>query len=237
MGILRFMESRLEHLCGRGCAEAFVLRGELAEIAYAHRARADLAAGRAAFASLGEYVASLALRTVCLTLLAGSGSRWVKSLAAAEARGEGRGFDPARPRGLYPVRDFTGRAGSSGTMPIASYAMIASRGLGRHLLVVRGWEAEIDEEILVPLGIGRKDRDFFTQEAPFGKPLGHGDAAWQCRDLWRWYRLRRDEFRRRRQLPSHHALGSPGPRRAQGRGGGGSTSSCPPQSRNPPPTR
>jgi len=59
------------------------------------------------------------------------------------------------------------------------------RGLGRHLIVVRGWEAEIDAEILLPLGIAPGERDFFTQDAPFGKPLGHGDAAWQCRGLFR----------------------------------------------------
>ena len=28
---------------------------------------------------------------------------------------------------------------------------------------------------------------FFTQEAPYGKPLGHGDAVWQCREIWKTY--------------------------------------------------
>jgi hypothetical protein len=91
-------------------------------------------------------------------------------------------MDPSRSRGLYPVRDFL-RGG--GSIPVAAYALAAVSGLGRHLLVVRGWEAEIDAQILAPLGIVRGDRDFFTQEAPFGKPLGHGDAAWQSRSLWR----------------------------------------------------
>jgi hypothetical protein len=148
----------------------------------AERSAADLAAGRRAFASVAEYAGDLARRTVCLTLLAGSGSRWVKSLAAAEARGEGRGFDPAKPRGLYPVRDFIAGGRS---VPIAAYALAAVDGLGRHLIVVRGWEDEIDAEVLSPLGIAPDARDFFTQAAPYGKPLGHGDAAWQCRELFR----------------------------------------------------
>jgi hypothetical protein len=56
--------------------------------------------------------------------------------------------------------------------------------LGRRVLIVRGWEREIDEEILEPLGIGPGERAFFEQDAPGGSPLGHGDAAWQCRSLW-----------------------------------------------------
>jgi hypothetical protein len=176
------MESRLDHLTGLGHGEAYSSRVALAGIALAERSAADRAAGRRAFSSVAEYAASLARRTVCLTLLAGSGSRWVKSLAAAEARGEGKAFDPARPRGLYPVHDFIA---GSGRIPVAAYAVAAVDGLGRHLIVVRGWETEIDAEILAPLGIGSLERDFFTQEAPFGKPLGHGDAAWQCRGFFR----------------------------------------------------
>ena len=167
------MESRLVRLTGRGLGEAPGFRGELAAIALEERNRA----ARAPFASISDYVADLAGRTVCLTLLAGSGSRWVKSLALAAAD-----FDPARPRGLYPVRDFLH---GSGKIPIAAYALAATEGIGRHLLAVRGWEAEIDAEILSPLGIGPGARDFVTQEAPYGKPLGHGDAAWQARSLWR----------------------------------------------------
>jgi hypothetical protein len=52
------------------------------------------------------------------------------------------------------------------------------------VLVVRGWEREIDEEILKPMGVMPSEREFFEQDAPYGKPLGHGDAAWQCRSLW-----------------------------------------------------
>jgi hypothetical protein len=93
------------------------------------------------------------------------------------------------PRGLFPVRDFLGLgpggAGAGGAkVAIAVYALAALRGLGRHILVVRGWEAEIDAAVLWPLGIGPGERAFFSQEAPFGKPGGHGDAAWQCRSLW-----------------------------------------------------
>lgn len=178
--------STLPSLTGSGHAEAASARGALAEIALAARSAADRAAGRPPFASAAEYEADLSRRTVCLTLLAGSGSRWVKSLAPKAGRGEqlalaAAAFDPARPRGLFPVRDFLR---GSGRIPIAAYALSASDGLGRHLIVVRGWEREIDAEILEILGIGPEQRDFFTQEAPYGKPLGHGDATWQCRELW-----------------------------------------------------
>lgn len=180
------MGSRLIHLTGEGYAEALSLRRELADIALAERnlvaERNSVAAGRATYATVEEYAADLERRTVCLTLLAGSGSRWVKSLAAVAALAAGKRFDPARPRGLYPVRDFLR---DSGEIPIAAYSLAATDGLGRHLIVVRGWEAEIDAEILAPLGIAPTNRDYFTQEAPYGKPLGHGDAAWQCRSLWR----------------------------------------------------
>jgi hypothetical protein len=182
------METDLDRLTGPGYAEALSRRGALADIALAARNGERAGEGLGPFASVAEYAADLSRRCVCLTLLAGSGSRWAKSLAAAQARGEYPGFDPARPRGLFPVRDFLrGRAGSSaagGRMAIAAYSLDAVRGLGRHLVVVRGWEAEIDAEVLAPVGIGPAARDFFTQEAPLGKPLGHGDAAWQCRRLW-----------------------------------------------------
>jgi hypothetical protein len=179
------MESRLASLTGRLYAEALSHRAAIADIARSERAQ-DI--GKR-FPSVSTYAADLCSRTVCLTLLAGSGSRWVKSLAPKEGRSaelavQAAAFDPARPRGLFPVRDFLHGGGKS-KAPIASYALAAVDGLGRHLVVVRGWEAEIDDEILSPLGIGKGERDFFTQDAPFGKPLGHGDAAWQCRDLFR----------------------------------------------------
>jgi hypothetical protein len=176
------MVTTLLDLAGRGHAAAGASRADVAAMALAERSVVDRAAGRRPFASIREYEAQLARRTVCLTLLAGSGSRWVKSLAAASEKGAGIGFDPARPRGLYPVRDFLG---GGRAIPIAAYSLAAVDGLGRHLIVVRGWEEEIDAEILSRLRIGAEDRDFFTQAAPYGKPLGHGDAAWQCRGFLR----------------------------------------------------
>jgi hypothetical protein len=124
---------------------------------------------------------------VCLTLLAGAGTRWKKSIRAAAATAVGAAapaaaLDPDRPRCLYPVRDFLGQGG--GTAPIGAYALRATQGLGRRVVVVRGWEQEIDEELLGPMGVPPSDRIFFEQAAPYGTPLGHGDAAWQCRSLW-----------------------------------------------------
>jgi hypothetical protein len=159
----------LAALTGRDHALALGFRSRIRELALAEREE---------YSSAEEYRSALSRRCVCLTLLAGSGSRWVKSLEDARSP-----FDPAKPRGLYPVLDFIRCKG--GSVPIATYAFAAVRGLGRHLVVVRGWEAEIDSEILKPLGIGAEERGFFTQGCLYEKPLGHGDAAWQARELWK----------------------------------------------------
>jgi len=186
------MKPDLAFLTGSGFAQAAAARSRIPSIALEERA----AAGRR-YDSVEDYAADLARRTVCLTLLAGAGTRWRASIAAAAsaaapAPGEagraldpaaGRALDPARPRGLYPVRDFLRPGGAA--LPIAAYAIEATRGLGRRVIVVRGWEREIDEELLRPMGVDPSQRSFFEQDAPFGSPLGHGDAAWQCRALWR----------------------------------------------------
>jgi hypothetical protein len=192
--------AELELLTTVGHGAAAAARARLPDLALA----AHNAASGHRFSSVAEYLAELSRRTVCVTLLAGSGSRWVRSLEAARARGDARAvaFDASRPRGLFPVRDFLGRRGAgqvapggqsslagaadtgAGRVAIAAYALAAFRGLGRHLVVVRGWEEAIDAEAIGPAGIAAADRAFFLQAAPFGKPLGHGDAAWQCRAFW-----------------------------------------------------
>ncbi len=169
------MTSSLVRWTGTEHGKAFDRRGSLLSRA--------LEENRRGIRSLPEYLDYLSGRTVCLTLLAGAGSRWTDSLKAAAAEGRAPRFDPSRPRGLFPVRNSLGRGPDP--IPIAAYAVDAFRGLGRRVIVVRGWEDEIDREILAPLGIPPSERRFFTQEAPLGKPLGHGDAVWQCRELWK----------------------------------------------------
>jgi hypothetical protein len=191
------MDLSLEELCGKRHDAAFARRGDLAALALAERNAVE-----APYASVAEYAAALARRCCALTLLAGAGSRWLSSLEAARALPPSErpawfdpSFDPMRPRGLYPVRDFLrarpgdGQGGRipGGKIPVAAYALAATEGLGKHLIVVRGWEKEIDREILGPLGIDLGSRLYRTQDAPFGKPLGHGDAAYQCRDILRNY--------------------------------------------------
>jgi len=127
-----------------------------------------------------EEARRLASRTGCLTMLAGAGSRGVASLKEAGA-GAG-GFDPEAPRGLFPVRNLLGRGPDP--LPIAAYALAAVRDLGRHVIVVRGWEREIEEAILRPLSYAAGSWRFVTQEAPGGKPRGHGDAAFQAMEFW-----------------------------------------------------
>ncbi len=126
---------------------------------------------------------ALRKRCACVTLLAGSGSRWVSSLREAASSGSPSGFDERAPRGLYPVRNVMDIPGA--TVPIAAYALRAARGLGKTVLVVRGWEREIEEGILRPLGYAPGSWVFRTQAVRDGKPRGHGDAAFQCMDSWR----------------------------------------------------
>lgn len=155
----------------------------------AHSLRAALARDLAAAAPAG-----LRERTCCLTLLAGAGTRWVRSLAAAKAKlaaipsdDYGRlvaGFPLDAPRGLFPVRNFI--AAVPEMIPMAAFAIDAMRGLGCHVLVVRGWESAIRTGILDPLGIDGECVTFCTQKEGFpGKVLGHGDAVRQSREQWR----------------------------------------------------
>ncbi|HET7838958.1 MAG TPA: hypothetical protein VFL04_04320 [Rectinemataceae bacterium] len=189
------MPELLASLLGAGHERALAARGSLPGLALAAKNEARRSAGLPPYASVEAWLAELAPRTVCLSLLAGSGSRWLRSLEAARARvaagtggsassldAQASAFDPARPRGLFPVRNLLVPGGPR--IAVAAYALAAVKGLGRHVLVVRGWEAEIDAEVLAPLGIGSGARAYQTQGAELGKPLGHGDAAWQARGLW-----------------------------------------------------
>lgn len=172
--------AELRALVGEGHGEAFGRRLELA---------------REGFGGLADGGVSPELRaaTACLTLLAGAGTRWVKTLSAAKARvgstPEGEferavaAFPLEAPRGLFPVRNFIERGGPR--IPMAAYAIDAFRRLGRQVVVVRGWEAEIRAEVLEALGMAPGDARFCTQRGgPSGKVLGHGDAARQARPFW-----------------------------------------------------
>ncbi len=176
MGPEQCMKADLLTLVGRGHAAVIEEREKLVR---------DLAADCV--------LADLAKETVGLTLLAGAGTRWVKSLAAAKA---GRAcaalgksgypfadFPLEAPRGLFPVGNYI--TSLPRHIPLAAYAVDALKNLGRQVLVVRGWEEEIRKEIMTPLGIKDEAVYFRTQaEGPKGKVLGHGDAAWQSRDGW-----------------------------------------------------
>jgi len=71
-------------------------------------------------------------------------------------------------------------------IPLAAYAVDAFRGLGRQIIVLRGWESEIRREVVEALGIDAGMVGFCTQEpGPGGKVLGHGDAVRQAQHLWR----------------------------------------------------
>lgn len=154
----------------------------------AFAARESLPAVAAGFAGLEDVhalVRRLAERTACVTMLAGSGSRWVASLEEARIAGKDVGVDPAAPRWSFPVRNVMGLGPNP--IPIAGYAMAATRDLGHHVIVVRGREREIEELILRPLSYPNGSWNFVTQEAHGGKPRGHGDAAFQAMDFWSGY--------------------------------------------------
>lgn len=148
------------------------------ELAAAYAARESLADALLA----GGFPPALEARVACVTLLAGSGSRWVDSIREARAAGHAVEFDEAKPRGLFPVRNLMGEGPER--LPIASYALRAVRGLGRSVIVTRGFEAEIESSILRPLGYRSGAYAFREQAVRDGKPRGHGDAAFQCMDLW-----------------------------------------------------
>lgn len=116
----------------------------------------------------------------CVTLLAGAGTRWVASLKAASMDFL---FPTETPRGLYPVENFIG--GSPHTIPLAAYSVDAVRNLGKQIIVIRGWQTEIEQQVLLPLGIDLQKVAFITQLlGPNGKVAGHGDAIWQAQNAW-----------------------------------------------------
>lgn len=159
------MKPELSSYLGSGLKAGYAARGSLASALLA-----------------GGYPPALEARVACVTLLAGSGSRWVESIREARAAGVPVEFDEAKPRGLFPVRNFMGEGPER--LPIASYALRAVRGLGRSVIVTRGFEAEIESSILKPLGYPSGSYAFREQAVREGKPRGHGDAAFQCMDLW-----------------------------------------------------
>jgi len=154
----------------------------------------DEAARRALLAELPPLPGDGAHAAVSITFLAGAGTRWRASLAEAKRRfsepGAGRSeaaeFPDDAPRGLFPVPDYTRGRDGARRVAMAAYAFDAVRRIERHIVVVRGWEKEIDELALAPSGISRDARAFFTQRGgPEGQVYGHGDATLQCEELWK----------------------------------------------------
>ncbi len=154
----------------------------------------DEAARRALLAEIPPVARELADAAVSITFLAGAGTRWRASLAEAKRRfekartglSEAAGFSEDKPRGLFPVPDFLHGRNGTGRVAMAAYAFDAVRRIPWHIVVVRGWEKEIDEFALAPAGISPSTRVFFTQRGgPRGEVYGHGDAALQCEELWR----------------------------------------------------
>lgn len=166
------MAADFDSLTTTKLADCFPLRRELPSLA-AVTMRAD---------GVSQLMHSLARRTTCITMLAGSGSRWVASIEEAKAAGRDTGADPAAPRGLFGVINRMGFGPDP--LPIAGYALAAVRDLGQHVIVVCGWEHEIEGRILAPLSYPQGSWAFATQDAPGGKPRGHGDAAYQTMPLW-----------------------------------------------------
>lgn len=140
-----------------------------------------------------ETLRRLAARTAVVTLLAGSGSRWVRSIEAfreewpagleESLQKAAVSFHLEQPRGLFPVPNHM--AAVPGEMiPIAGYSLAAVKGLGKHLIMTSGFDEEIEGAILQPLGYDEEMYSFRRQELFQGKPLGHGAAALQCQDFW-----------------------------------------------------
>ncbi len=173
----------LRELTGRGHPSARVRREELVP---------------AALAVLGASEPEEALRALrpklgVVTLLAGAGSRWVRSIEAfreewpaelgEDVRQAAVGFALEKPRGLFPVTNYL--PGIPGEMiPVAAYSLAAVKGVGEQLIMTGGYDREIEETILEPLGYDRGEVLFQHQEMFRGSPLGDGAAACQCRRFW-----------------------------------------------------
>lgn len=154
----------------------------------------DEAMRRALFARLFAQMprSAFAGRALSITFLAGAGTRWKASLLKAKENpgawpaGDTAAFFPLdAPRGLFPVPDFIHGEKGEGCIAMAAYAVEAVREIEEHILVVRGWEREIEAQVLNPLEMPRSRIVFFTQkEGSDGQVSGHGDAALQCMSLW-----------------------------------------------------
>lgn len=149
---------------------------------------------RTLFAQLSTQMprSAFADRALSITFLAGAGTRWKASLLMAKENpgawpaGETAALFPLdAPRGLFPVPDFIHNERGEKYIAMAAYAVEAVREIESHILVVRGWEREIEAQVLNPLEIPRSRIVFFTQkEGADGQVSGHGDAALQCMSLW-----------------------------------------------------
>ncbi len=144
-------------------------------------------------AETGAALEKTAGETAVVTLLAGAGSRWIRSIEAfreewpaelgEDVRQAAVGFALEKPRGLFPVTNYL--PGIPGEMiPVAAYSLAAVKGVGEQLIMTGGYDREIEETILEPLGYDRGEVLFQHQEMFRGSPLGHGAAAWQCRRFW-----------------------------------------------------
>lgn len=132
----------------------------------------------------------LAKKTVTVTMLAGASSRWVESIQRLEAirqidtkskHAEYKNLDAGAPRGLYPVRNYMGFG--QDPIAIAAYALAAVKDLGRHIIVVRGWKKEIEQSVILPAAYEKGSWSFVNQDAPGGKPRGHGAGIFKALPL------------------------------------------------------
>jgi len=122
---------------------------------------------------------------VTVTTLAGSGSRFLKSLEQRKALAGVSQFDPSWPRGLFPIDNLLPEI-SAPKVPNALYSFSALKGLAaNHIVVVRGFEQEIDRLVLSPLKLSAQST-FVTQQVYPGQngPSGHGDAVYQAISAW-----------------------------------------------------
>jgi len=155
--------------------------------------RADESLRRELLATLPPLSDKDAAGTVSVTFLAGAGTRWKTSLLDARrgpdawpAGHVAEAFPLEAPRGLFPVPDYIDGGRGESQVAMAAYAFDAVRDIETHIVVVRGWEDEIDAQALSPVGIPPRRRIFFTQRTnSSGEVSGHGDAALQCMELWR----------------------------------------------------
>jgi hypothetical protein len=161
---------KLNYYLTNGWPEAFKKTKEIEKILL------DLAG----FGNRKEFLKAVSKETMVITFLAGFGTRWQDSFSKPQNHHLKEKCDPSKPRVLVKIANLIPKIMPGQEISAGIYNFLATKNLGRNLVIYRNSRKEIEEEILQPL---KMTALFHQQTFPVevGKPLGHGDALTQVR--------------------------------------------------------